>query len=250
LKLVSTYKAIPFIFGVAFLVHSCSEPKEEKETSETNSIKATDTTFIISADTLVESVQKLDFEITPVELPPNIRLDIISPSNPKGVNFPIQKFSFKRSLGNQIVGAINNNDKPIFAQANYIDVFTTKTDNIIAFFDWTEGKGSNRNTHLLMPVSNEWTKGTPLLYYISPLDTVADKNIVLDFFAYDVDFSTMKIKATIDETQTFYITENKPHYISELPKGKHSLRLQLVNSKNEAVFSPFNDSGYREFLVE
>lgn len=250
MKVTHLYQAIPFIIGMAFLVHSCSEPKEEKETSETNIIKATDTTFIISADTLLETVQKLDFEITPVELPPNIRLDIISPSNPKGVNFPIQKFSFKRSLGNQIVCAINNNDNPIFAQSNYIDVFTTKTDNIIAFFDWTEGKGSNRNTHLLLPISKEWTKGTPLIYYISPLDTVSDKNVVVDFFAYDVDFSTMKIKATLDETQTFYITENKPHFISELPKGKHSLRLQLVNSKNETVASPFNDSGYREFWVE
>lgn len=249
MKLLIRHKAIPVIFGMAFLVYSCNNTKENKS-SETNTVKSIDTTFIISADTLVESVQKLSFEITPVELPPNIRLDLISSSNPKKLNFPIQKFLFKRSLGNQIIGAINNNDKPIFAQANHINVFTTKTDNIIAFFDWTEGKGSNRNTHLLMPISNEWTKGTSLLYYISPLDTVTEKNIVLDFFAYDVDFSTMKIKATIDETKTFYITENKPHYISKLPKGKHNLRLQLVNSKNEAVFTPFNDSGYREFLVQ
>jgi hypothetical protein len=86
----------------------------------------------------------------------------------------------------------------------------------------------------------------PYLTYNEPSDQmnlVEGKPILLDFYLSNCELSSdgYKIRLTIDGSVTRTITSWQPYYIYGLKKGKHTVRLELVNSKNLVVDGPFNN---------
>ena len=86
----------------------------------------------------------------------------------------------------------------------------------------------------------------PYLSYNEPLETLryqSDKPILLDFYLSNIQLSRdgYKVKVTIDDDIVRSLTHWVPYYIYGLPAGKHTIRLQLIDEKNEQVPGLFND---------
>ena len=86
----------------------------------------------------------------------------------------------------------------------------------------------------------------PYLTYNEPsnqFDLRESNPILLDFLLNNCELSKdgYKVKVSIDERPSLFLVEWRPYYIYGLAKGKHTIRLTLVDSKNREVFGPFND---------
>lgn len=85
----------------------------------------------------------------------------------------------------------------------------------------------------------------PYLTYNEPLETLKyqeDLPILLDFYVSNTRLSRdgYKVKVTIDHAIERILTLWVPYYIYGLKKGKHSIRLELLNEKNEVAPGPLN----------
>jgi hypothetical protein len=93
----------------------------------------------------------------------------------------------------------------------------------------------------------------PYLTYNTPQGTYLDekKPILLDFYINNCTLSKdgFKVRITIDEKNERFLYQWTPYYIYGLGKGKHSIRLELLDPKNKAVPGPFNDVK-RIFFIE
>ena len=86
----------------------------------------------------------------------------------------------------------------------------------------------------------------PYLTYNEPSDLLyltAQKPVLLDFFITNVTLSSdgYQVKATLDKSTERMISTWEPYYIYGLGKGKHTLRLQLVDERGRQVSGEFND---------
>ena len=86
----------------------------------------------------------------------------------------------------------------------------------------------------------------PYITYNEPsdqMDLVESKPVLLDFYVSNCALSAdgYKIRLTIDGSIQRTITVWQPYYIYGLKKGKHTVRLELLNAKNIVVPGPFND---------
>lgn len=86
----------------------------------------------------------------------------------------------------------------------------------------------------------------PYLTYNEPSDLLyltTEKPVLLDFYVTNISLSSdgYKIKATVDKSTERMITSWQPYYIYGLTKGKHTLRLQLVDERGRQVPGEFND---------
>jgi hypothetical protein len=87
---------------------------------------------------------------------------------------------------------------------------------------------------------------SPYLTYNEPSDQIrltADRPVLLDFYISNCELSAdgYKVALTIDGTIKRTLTSWQPYYIYGLPKGKHTIRLQLLNGQNNVVKGPFNN---------
>lgn len=88
--------------------------------------------------------------------------------------------------------------------------------------------------------------GAPYLTYNEPsshLPLKAGKPILLDFYLSNVELSPdgYKVRLTIDGKINRIITFWQPYYIYGLKAGRHTIRLELIDSDNKLVPGPFND---------
>ena len=86
----------------------------------------------------------------------------------------------------------------------------------------------------------------PYLTYNEPsnqIRLVEDKPILLDFYLTNVELSPdgYKVQMTLDGRIERTLTSWQPYYIYGLKKGKHTMRLRLIDSKGKQVSGPFND---------
>lgn len=86
----------------------------------------------------------------------------------------------------------------------------------------------------------------PYLTYNEPLETIqysSNKPILLDFYLSNIQLSRdgFKVKITINNDVVRSLTDWVPYYIYGLSKGKHTIRLQLIDEKNNQVTGRFND---------
>ncbi|MFA6118741.1 MAG: hypothetical protein WCT85_01605 [Parachlamydiales bacterium] len=86
----------------------------------------------------------------------------------------------------------------------------------------------------------------PYVTYNEPSSYLTYKEnqpVLLDFYLSNCVLSSdgFKVKITIDQTSRI-LTNWSPYYILGLTKGKHNLRLQLLDDKNEPVKGFFNDT--------
>jgi hypothetical protein len=93
----------------------------------------------------------------------------------------------------------------------------------------------------------------PFLTYNEPSDQfylVENKPVLLDFYLSNAELSPdgYKVKLTIDGQISRMLTSWQPYYIYGLKKGKHTMRLELLDSKNKLVAGSFNDT-LRHFVV-
>lgn len=86
----------------------------------------------------------------------------------------------------------------------------------------------------------------PYLTYNEPSDKMplkADKPILLDFYVCNAELSPngYKVRLIINEKDKIDLTTWQPYYIYGLKKGRHTIRLQLLDPENKIVPGSFND---------
>ncbi len=86
----------------------------------------------------------------------------------------------------------------------------------------------------------------PLLTYSRPKGTYSGSDtakVLLDFYLSNVTLAPdgYKVKLWIDTTAMTDIVKWKPYFITGLTMGKHTVKLQLVDAKGNAVAGPFNN---------
>ncbi|MBS0625235.1 MAG: hypothetical protein JSS32_04225 [Verrucomicrobia bacterium] len=86
----------------------------------------------------------------------------------------------------------------------------------------------------------------PYLTYNEPsnqMHLVEGKPVLLDFYLSNCELSSdgYKIRLTIDGKTKRMITSWQPYYIYGLAKGKHTIRLELVDATDKLVPGPFNN---------
>lgn len=86
----------------------------------------------------------------------------------------------------------------------------------------------------------------PYLTYNEPSDQMPlseKKPILLDFYICNTELSAdgYKVRLTVDGKVVRTITSWQPYYLYGLKSGKHTIRLELLDSDNALVPGPFND---------
>jgi hypothetical protein len=86
----------------------------------------------------------------------------------------------------------------------------------------------------------------PYLTYNEPSDQmylVENKPVLLDFLISNAELSPdgYKVRLTIDGEVNRVLPFWQPYYIYGLKKGKHKIRLELIDENNKIVPGPFND---------
>jgi hypothetical protein len=110
----------------------------------------------------------------------------------------------------------------------------------------------NGKAHLAQKVTFEKGKMTkneaitaPMLFYSRPKGTYvgADaKRIMLDFFLVNTNLSAEgnKVKVTVNGEEVATVSEWKPYFIDNLPLGKHTITLELIDAQGKTVVAPLN----------
>ena len=160
-------------------------------------------------------------------------------------------FNFKLAnsgKGQHIHFIVNNNPY----SAHYTETFTKqlKGENnvILAFLSRSHHESvKNKNAYVLTQISEEEIDlNKEFLFYSRPKGVYKGKDtekLLLDFYLVNTKISAKgnKVRATIQDSE-FIIKEWAPYYIEGLPKGKISIKLELLNEKGDLVDSPFNPS--------
>lgn len=86
----------------------------------------------------------------------------------------------------------------------------------------------------------------PYLTYNEPsnwMPLTSDKPILLDFYISNAELSPdgYKVRLTIDGKVNQTLTSWQPYYIYGLKKGRHTIRLEFLDSENKLVPGLFND---------
>lgn len=87
----------------------------------------------------------------------------------------------------------------------------------------------------------------PFLTYNEPSDQTLqlteNKPVLLDFYISNCELSAdgYKVRLTIDGKMQRTLVSWRPYYIYGLKKGKHTIRLELLDEKNKVVPGPYND---------
>lgn len=86
----------------------------------------------------------------------------------------------------------------------------------------------------------------PYLTYNEPSDQmhlVENMPVLLDFYICNAELSSdgYKVRLTIDGKVNRMLTSWQPYYIFGLKKGRHKIRLELLDSQNIVVPGPFNN---------
>ena len=86
----------------------------------------------------------------------------------------------------------------------------------------------------------------PFITYNEPSDELyieAGQPVLLDFLVNNTELSPdgYKVRFSLDEKVNRTLTSWQPYYIYGLKKGKHSIRLELLDPENKLVPGSFND---------
>ena len=110
-------------------------------------------------------------------------------------------------------------------------------------------KGSVLRNAVLGGVESLFDLKQPHLFYHLPLAKTSDP--VLDFYLVNAAISEKgnKVKVTINKTE-FIINKWAAYKISGLKDLENTVRIQLLDSDNNIIEGPFNNSGERRFVVK
>jgi len=87
----------------------------------------------------------------------------------------------------------------------------------------------------------------PYITYNEPgtqITLTEKKPVLLDFYVSNCELSSdgYKVRLIIDGKIKRTLTSWQPYYIYGLTKGKHTIRLELLNPQNDVMKGPFNDT--------
>jgi len=86
----------------------------------------------------------------------------------------------------------------------------------------------------------------PFLTYNEPsdqIDHVENKPVLLDFYLSNTELTQdgYKVRVTLDGKTNRLLTSWQPYYIYGLKRGKHSIRLELLDSRNQIMPGSYNN---------
>tara|TARA_S200000501_G_C20846032_1_gene753689 strand:+ start:1606 stop:2313 length:708 start_codon:yes stop_codon:yes gene_type:complete len=192
------------------------------------------------------------------------------------LNFSDDKYNFSFEVENYELGAqtLNNsklansgkgqhihfilNNAPY--SAHYSENFSKKLEEdnnvILAFLSRSYHESvKNSNAYYFSQIGDgeKVDLEKEYLFYSRPKGVykgIDTEKLLLDFYLINTKISPTgnKVRATIQNSE-FIIDEWVPYYIEGLPKGKISIKLELINSEGVLIDSPFNPS-YRTVTLE
>jgi hypothetical protein len=126
-----------------------------------------------------------------------------------------------------------------------------KTPGAFATRTFYVGEGPKKGEHAAPPSNN---MNGPLLTYSRPKGTYKaseSQKILLDFYVTNAKLGPKeyKVQVGVDGTTMPEITKWQPYYLSGLAKGKHTIKLQLVDPQGKPVPGSYN-SPSSEITVE
>ena len=158
-------------------------------------------------------------------------------------------------LGQHIHFIVNNGPY----SAHYDEEFSKKLDDnsniILAFLSRSYHESvKNKNAFVLIQTGgNNINLNNEFMFYSRPKGTYKNDNtekVLLDFYLVNTEVSKNgnRVRATINDSE-FYIYDWSPYIIEGLPKGETTIKLELLNSKNELIKTEFNPS-FRTIILE
>ena len=111
----------------------------------------------------------------------------------------------------------------------------------------------NKNAFILTQFGkNQIDLESEFLFYSRPKGTYRGsdtENLLLDFYLVNTEISENgnKVRATIQDKE-FIIDEWAPYFITGLPKGEITIKLELIDSLGLTIKTPFNPSSRKVIL--
>ena len=246
---------IPFMIGVIAVIYSCLSP--EKKDTTTNSSKE------LQNITLTKVVGSPEYENASI----NIKTIDVSDKESK-FSFNIENYdlgvqtskNFDYQLANSAKGQhihfiVNNGPYSAHYTDSFSKGFEKKSNIILAFLSRSYHESvKNKDAYILTQVGeSDIDLENEFLFYSRPKGTYkgADtENLLLDFYLVNTEISKNgnRVRATIQDTE-FIIDEWAPYYIKGLPKGKINIKLELIDSSDNLIKTPFNPS-IRNVILE
>ena len=160
------------------------------------------------------------------------------------------EYQLANSAKGQHIHFIINNG-PYFAKysGDFVQELEPGNNVVLAFLSRSYHESvKNENAYYLNQIGNGDKKdlSKELLFYSRPKGVYKGEDtdrVLLDFYLINTQIGPEgnKVRATIQDSE-FIIDEWAPYYIEGLPKGKISIKLELINSKGDLIESPFNTS--------
>jgi hypothetical protein len=215
-----------------------------------------------------------EITVTPTEFPqyPDAKLTLNEPREGAKVKAGNVRFSFNvenYELGQQTENAKNlmiaNSDKGQHIHyiedndpysAHYEPVFEKELSEghhvILAFLSRSyHASVKNEDAFVVRTLTvgnpsgkSDYDPSQPHMFYSRPKGTYSGKDaqrVLLDFYLVNTDLSVggNRIRATING-QEFMLDKWQPYIIEGLPMGEATIKLELLDSENNLVESPFN----------
>ena len=156
--------------------------------------------------------------------------------------------------GQHIHFIINNGPYSAHYMDSFSKDFKKESNVILAFLSRSYHESvKNKDAFILTQVGeNQVDLESEFLFYSRPKGTYKGtdtEKLLLDFYLVNTEISSNgnKVRATIQSTE-FIIDEWAPYYIKGLPKGEINIKLELIDSSDNLIETPFNPSTRKVIL--
>ena len=160
------------------------------------------------------------------------------------------KFKLANSAKGQHIHFIVNNGPYSAHYTNKFEKKLKESNNVIlAFLSRSHHESvKNPNAYVFTQVGegDKIDLEKQFLFYSRPKGTYTGEDtekLLLDFYLVNTSISSdgNKVRVTIQDSE-FLVDEWAPYIIEGLPKGEISIKLELLNSNEELIETPFNPS--------
>lgn len=155
--------------------------------------------------------------------------------------------------GQHIHFIVNDEPYKAFYTAEFENAMEDGTYHLLSFLSRSYHESiKNGKAHLAKKVTFEGGKmtaseniETPMLFYSRPKGTYVGKDtkkVMLDFFIANTELSEdgNQVKVTVNGEEFATISEWKPYFLENLPIGKNTVTLELIDAEGNSVDAPFN----------
>ncbi len=267
-----TTKTISLLALLITIFSSCKDAtKKQAETTSSAEVQETITTNPIRIEKLVDSPKYENASLTMLQ-PTNLEME----SNGEvDFSFDVQNYELSAQTnsvntkrlansgkGQHIHFILNNEPYSAHYDANFKKTLPDGTHHLVAFLSRSYHESvKNENSVVVKKFvigknptdALKMDMNAPTLIYSRPKGTYKGKdadNLLLDFFVLNTTLSEEghKVRATVNNN-VFLITEWAPQILKGLPKGKVTIKLELIDGNGNLLPGAFN-SVTREITIE